>query len=368
MITKDIFKFSALAAVAVLTACSSDKGWSVSGNIQDPVEGAKLAIDGYGPLGMWYNIDSVDVSAKGDFKYRAEAGSPYPDVYRLTYNGKSVYFPIDSLESVTVNASAKNFDSDYVLTGSDMAIELMNVDKLIASTIAAKGADAAATDADLKHKLAEAALSDTIGITSYYLINKTIGGKPIFNDADKADLRLIGAVANKFDQRLPNDPRTAFLKQRFLAARKELGMGAQSTTVVEIPEMGLIDIELYDAKGRKQALSDLAKKSAITVLSFTAYSLDASTPYNMELNKVFEKYDGLGIYQVAFDADEALWAKSAANMPWTAVRYDPTKGDTLLRLYNVGALPATFIINGKGDIVERVTDPSQIDAAILRHL
>lgn len=367
MTTKSIFKFSAVAALAVMASCSGNKGWTVSGNIQDPEKGVKLAVDGYGPLGTWYNIDSVDVSANGDFKYRAEAGSPYPDVYRLTYNGKSVYFPIDSLESVTVKSSAKNFDTDYELSGSDLAATLMDVDRMIASAIASKGADAASSDPTLKRQLAEIALSDTVGITSYYLINKTIGGKPIFNDHDKSDMRLIGAVANKFDQRLPNDPRTAFLKQRFLVARKALGMGEQATTVVEIPEMGLIDIELYDAKGRQQKLSDLAKKSNLTVLSFTAYSLDSSTPYNMELNKAFEKYDGIGIYQVAFDADEAIWAKSAANMPWTAVRFDPTKGDTLLRLYNVGALPATFIIDGKGDIVERVADPSQIDAAIRRH-
>lgn len=366
--TKTIIKVSAIAAITALAACSGNKGWTVSGNIQDPIDGVKVAVDGYGPLGTWYNIDSVEVSKKGDFKYRAQAGSPYPDVYRLTYNGKSVYFPIDSLESVTVNASAQNFDTDYELSGSDLAVDFMGVDKLITSTIATKGATAAATDADLKRQLANTALADTVGITSYYLINKTIGGKPIFNDLDKTDVRLIGAVANKFTQRLPNDPRTSFLTKRFLAARRNLGMGQQSTTVVEVPEMGLIDIELYDVKGQKQTLSELAKMKNLTLLSFTAYTLDSSTPYNIELNKVYEKYPGIGIYQVAFDADEAVWAQSAANMPWTAVRYDPTKGDTLLRLYNVGALPATFIINGNGDIVERVTDPTKIDAAIRKHM
>lgn len=361
---KPILKISALAALSVLAACSGNKGWTVSGTIQDPVEGVKVAVDGYGPLGMWYNIDSVDVSTKGDFKYRAQAGSPYPDVYRLTYNGKSVYFPIDSLESVTVKASAQNFDTDYELSGSDLAAELMGVDKLIASAIAAKGADAVVNDAELKRQLANVALADSVGITSYYLINKTIGGKPLFNDADKTDMRLIGAVANKFVQRMPNDPRTSFLTQRFFAARRNAGVGQQATTVVEVPEMGLIDIELYDVNGKLQSLSELAKKKNLTILSFTAYTLESSTPYNIELNKVYEKYPGVGIYQVAFDSDEAQWAKSAANMPWTAVRYDPTKGDTLLRLYNVGALPATFIIDGNGDLVERVADPTQIEAAV----
>lgn len=368
MNTKNIIKISAIAAMTVMAACSGNKGWTVSGTIQEPVEGAKLAVDAYGPLGMWYNLDSVEVSANGAFKYRAEAGSPYPDVYRLTYNGKSVYFPIDSLESVTVNASAANFDTDYELSGSDLAIDLMQVDKMLASEIASKGADAVVADPELKHTLATKAIGDSVGVVAYYLINKNIGGKPLFNDGDKNDLRLIGAVANKFDVNRPNDPRTAFLKQRFIAARRALGIGEQNTTIVEVPELGFIDIKLYDAKGREQALSDAVKGNKITLLSFTAYSLDASTPYNIELNKAFEKYDGLGIYQVAFDSDEAFWAKSAANMPWTAVRYNPTQGDTLLRLYNVGVLPATFIINGHGDLVERVDDPTQLDAAIRKHI
>lgn len=365
---KTIHALSALTAAALLTACSGNKGWTVSGTISDPVEGSKLAVDGYGPLGLWYNIDSVEVSKNGSFKYRANEGSPYPDVYRLTYNGKSIYFPIDSIESVEVTTSAAGFGSEYTLAGSDLAAKLMEAEQLIASTVASKGVDGAVADSNLKRKLADMALSDSIGVISYYLINKTIGGKPVFDDGDKADLRVIGAVANKFNINRPNDPRTSFLTKRFLAGRNALGMGAQATTVVEVPEMGLIDIELYDSKGKKQTLSDLAKQSSITVLSFTAYSLDASTPYNMELNKAFEKYPGLGIYQIAFDADEALWAKSAANMPWTAVRYDPTKGDQLLRLYNVGVLPATFIINGRGDLVERVDDPTQIDAAIRKHI
>lgn len=368
MNTKNIIKTSAIAAMTLMAACSGNKGWTVSGTIQDPVEGAKIAVDAYGPLGMWYNLDSVEVSASGAFKYRAEAGSPYPDVYRLTYNGKSVYFPIDSLESVTVTASAGNFDSDYELSGSALAIDLMEVDKSIAAAVASKGADAAVADPDLKHALASKALSDSVGVVAYYLINKTVGGKPLFNDADKNDLRVIGAVANKFDVNRPSDPRTAFLKQRFIASRRALGPSEQSTTLLEVPELGFIDIKLYDAKGREQALSDAVNKNKITVLSFTAYSLDASTPYNMELNKAFEKYDGLGVYQVGFDSDEALWAKSAANMPWTAVRFDPTQGNTLLRLYNVGVLPATFIIDGKGDLVERVDDPSKLDAAIRKHI
>lgn len=36
--------------------------------------------------------------------------------------------------------------------------------------------------------------------------------------------------------------------------------------------------------------------------------------------------------------------------------------------FNVGALPATFIINRNGDLVERVTDMSKLSSAVARYL
>ena len=39
-------------------------------------------------------------------------------------------------------------------------------------------------------------------------------------------------------------------------------------------------------------------------------------------------------------------------------------GDKALRDYNVGSLPAKFIFDRNGDVVERVTDISRLDAAV----
>ena len=40
----------------------------------------------------------------------------------------------------------------------------------------------------------------------------------------------------------------------------------------------------------------------------------------------------------------------------------------MLRDYNVGSLPATFVINRQGELVERVPDISHLAATVARYL
>lgn len=106
------------------------------------------------------------------------------------------------------------------------------------------------------------------------------------------------------------------------------------------------------------------------ILNFTAYSAPESPAINVELAKVYDanKGRGLQIYQVGFDSDEYLWRQSAKNIPWIAV-YNPADASVKTLVdFNVGALPATFIINRNGDLVERVTDLSELSSAVARYL
>ena len=76
----------------------------------------------------------------------------------------------------------------------------------------------------------------------------------------------------------------------------------------------------------------------------------------------------LRFFQVAFDADEYAWKQTAKNLPWITVLNGPTDGDKALRDYNVGSLPAIFIFDRNGDVVERVSDISTLDSSVSRRL
>lgn len=354
------------AACSLLTSCS-EKGWGVEGKVANAPAGAKVAVEGFN-AGMWYNIDSVEVASDGSFAYRSAVGSPYPDIYRVSFDGKSIYFPIDSLEVVSVVTNASDFDNGYTLAGSEMAEDMMKVDARIAAVVAQKGADGALSDSLLKRDLSTIINDDSTGILGYYVVNKTVGDRPIFSTDNRADLRVIGALANKFMTHMPDDPRTKYLCERFLRARQN--MNPQPGVTIQANETGLLDIELYDARGQKRKLSDVAAGSGVTILSFTSYQIEPSLAYNAELKRLKDLFasQNLSVYQVSLDDDEVQWRTVASNLPWTAVWYNSADGGRLLNMYNVGAVPMTYIIDRNGDLVERVVDPSDLESSIRKHL
>ncbi len=357
----------ALSSVAMLTSCKGD-GWRVDGHIDNAPDSTKVAIEGLN-AGIWYNIDSVEIDRNGNFSYTSPEGSPYPDIYRVSLGGKSIYFPIDSLEHITVSADAADFGREFTLSGSDLAVAMMNVDKEINAYVAANGIDKAVTDSVFKRGLSETIKHDNTGVLAYYLINKTLGDKPIYSSDNRQDVRILGAIANKFETMFPDDPRTQYLKDRFIKARKAMGGG--SKRVVEADVTGLLDMEFYDVDGRSRKLSDVAKNAGVTLLSFTSYASEPSVAYNVELNRLYElfKANGIAIYQVAIDDNEVEWRNAARNLPWVAVRCSSDQAVPVLGMYSVGVIPTTFVVDRNSDIVARVDcAPAGLEAAIRKHL
>ncbi len=106
------------------------------------------------------------------------------------------------------------------------------------------------------------------------------------------------------------------------------------------------------------------------VLNFTAYGAEASPAFNLELAKVYDahKAEGLEIYQVSVDDDEFLWKQAARNLPWITVYNSPKDGAETLLKYNVGQIPATYVINRNGELVERVPDVTKLETTVRRYL
>lgn len=353
------------AAMSVFCNCSDqNKGWGINGNLTDGADNT-LLIEGFNN-GNWYLVDSVK-ARNGKFEYRAEAPAKYPDIMRLNLNGKYIYFPVDSVDVVTVVSDTLDFDHNYTLDGTVQARTVKSLDSIVAASLAAKGVEATIADANLKRDLFNKAFSDPSVASVYYLINKSVGNRQLFNLSDPVDLRLYGAVAQRFSTERPDDPRTSYLAAVFKRGRQ-----AQNgpTHRLEVPETSLIDIERADISGKMQSLADIASKGGVTILSFTAYGMEASPAYNALLFKLFDKYkdSGMQIYQISFDDDETFWRQTAANLPWTAVWNTTTGGNQPLVSYNVGALPTTFIIDRNGSLAERVSDPTQLEKAVAKYM
>lgn len=356
--------FIAATAAVALAACSSRNSWTVDGRIEG-ADSKQLILEA-SSNGRWYPLDTVTLTGGGNFKFSHEAAG-YPDIYRLRLDDRSLYFPIDSVETVTVVARADAFDSDYTLSGSPHAEQLMAVEQKLQDAASRLGSSMA-SDSILKRELAGELLNDPSGIVAYYIINKKIGGRSLFDPANKGDLRIIGAVANAFHERRPDDPRTAYLTQLFTSnhANNRPAVSPAVTDTLMAAAIGVIDIKLYDDKGTLHSLADECSKGHPVILNFTAYTSEASPAVNLALNKIYEQYAsrGLQIFQISFDADEYAWKQSARNLPWITVYNSAHDGTAALMKYNVGALPATFVIGADGEIKSRVDDISKLNSAV----
>lgn len=350
-----------IAAALAVASCSSDAQWKLKGKISGTIDAdpATVVLEGQNKLGGWFVIDTLQLASDGSFTATGEAPA-YPEIYRLTYAGKSVYFPIDSIDNLTFEGSASDFDHSYRLTGSEASVQMTMVDSLINAFVADYGVAALDTATNFKRRLADIVLVNPAGIVAYYIANKSVGGTPLLNINDKRDLRIIGAVANAFTEQRPADPRCHMLSDRYLTNVKRLSTARDT---ISAPEVGLIDIELPNADGTKVKLSDVADNNKVVVLNFTSYSQDFSAPLNIELRKLYDKYHsvGLEIYQIGVDkaaqSDNFEWRQAARNLPWTTVYNGPVA--EYVTAYNVPTVPAIFIISGS-TIVNRPANVEEL--------
>lgn len=364
---KTIGKLLIISSLVLTVSCGNSNQWHLEGRIDGLGEKDLVVLEGNNQ-GYWYPMDTIEVRGNGSFSYSREAQG-YPDIYRLRIGEKSLYFPIDSIETISLSAQAPNIDVNHSLSGTPQAENLERVDSLLRAEVSSAGAQAVTANASLKRELGKMILADPAGIVPYYIISKRVGGQPLFNPAVKEDLRIIGAVANAFNEQRPSDPRTTYLRNLFISNRPKSGK-INEENVAYANEVRAFDINLFDNEGKKHSLLDLTSKGNVVILNFTAYTAQESPAFNVMLNKVYEKYhsQGLEIFQVAFDDDEYAWKQTAKNLPWITVLNGAADGDKALRDYNVGSLPAIFIFDRNGDVVERVTELNTLDSSVARRL
>ncbi|WP_286138697.1 TlpA disulfide reductase family protein, partial [Duncaniella freteri] len=366
---KSIYRIALLGMAAIAAASCSNNGpqWHLNGTIDGLGENDNVILEGNNQ-GYWYVIDTISTSKDGKLKY-AGAAQDYPDIYRLRVGESSVYFPIDSIETVTINATAPDIAANHTLSGTPQAVNLAKVDSMLTASAAHNGVNAVVNDENMKRELGEMILADPSCVVSYYIISKSIGNMPLFNPSETFDHRIIGAVANSFNQFRPNDPRTKYLSKLYLSNRKPSQIKVEGPKI-EAKLIKAFEIELFDHTGKKHSLLELTESGRPVILSFTAYAAEWSPAFNVELNKVYEKYhpQGLEIYQVSVDENEYAWKQTAKNLPWVTVLNNVAEGGKVLQQYNVGSLPTTFVFNRNGELVQRVLDIADLDSAVAKCL
>lgn len=337
-------------------------------------------------------IDSVRLDAEGNFSFNPAAPEDCFDFYRLRIDGKVINLCVDSAQVITVNASLPIMQVAYIVNGCDNCSKLQDIvmsQMELLQDLRRISSDYSSPDPTaLQLKIQEMVdvfkselmtgyiLPDPGSPCAYYALFLSINGQMLFNpQADRQDAKCYAAVATQMDQLYPNAVRTAHLhnvalKGMAMTSPSRSNANAQKIQQFEnlIQETGLIEIELPDYKGRMHKLSEL--KGNVVLLDFTAFKTNYSPNYNLMLRTLYNKYasKGFNIYQVSVDSDENYWMNTAVNLPWVCVHDESSVNSIYLKSYNVTQIPAVFLIDREGNILERPDNTDQLDAKIARLL
>lgn len=331
-------------------------------------------------------IDSVKLNKDGEFSF-SEKRPQYPDFYKLRLGAdKFITFAIDSCEQITINSQDKNFSTDYKVEGSPNSLKIQQLRKsLINIQISLDEArkEASATERNSKtsqiitrieaHKdMAKKLIMENPASTvAYFAIYQQIDGSFLFSPYDRDDAAFCKAVATSYNAYMPEYIRTKNLYSLVIdAIQKE--RNAQHNRawqeVIQKVGKGYIDIALPDKNNASRKLSDLEGK--VVLLDFSAYEADGSVDYTFALRELYNKYHSKGfeIYQVSVDQNKMLWQQSVENIPWICVRDENGPQAGCLASYNVSNIPTTFILNRKGDILQRNPSLQQLKSLIEKSL
>ena len=352
------------SAAVVLAAASCSNVAKIDGNVEQAASSeviVKLL-----NVNKFEVLDTVAVDASGRFSYDVEIKEGQPEfVYLFHGDRKIASLLLSEGEKVSVKADTLG---NWSVSGSEESEKLAQVEKDFAAVSSRIDALAAqmegASDAqiaELNKKITQEYIAYYRDRVKYVMQNsKSLTVVPVFYQVLGEGLPVFGQltdgihfsnICDSLEMVYPSSKYVQTLRKEAQARKDQMTLNARIGAAEEI---GYPDIILPNAKGEKVRLSDVDAK--VILVQFWTPSEASQKMFNLDVLKpVYDDYHkkGFEIYQVALDTDKAGWANvlKEQNLPWINVCDGLGAGSPYVLLYNIGALPATFII-ADGELVD----------------
>lgn len=363
--------------LAAVSAASCGKTARIDGQVQD-LQGGDVVVKLL-DVNTYNVLDTVSVDASGKFSYRFRPEKGQPDFVYIFHNDTRIAsLLLQQGDKVHINADTLG---NYTVEGSPESIKLAGVEKAFAdftsgfTALAERldGLDAASSEAasvrramgkaytDYYRSRVKYIMENSRSLTVVPVLYQTVGALPVFGQ--ETDAIHFRNICDSLKSVYPDSKYVAALETE---AKRRTDLLALKARIESAPQMDYPDLELPDVHSEKVKLSEVDAK--VIMVHFWTSSNAAQKMFNLDVLKpIYKEFHsrGLEIYQVALDVDKALWARTVRDqgLEWINVCDGLGGNSPAVLMYNIGALPATFIISD-GELV----DGKGVDLASLRKL
>ena len=323
-------------------------------------------------------LDTVATDAAGKFSYKVEVEKGQPEfVYVFYKDTKVASLLLEAGDKVAVTADTLG---SYTVEGSEESQKLAQVEKDYAAAlgrlndIALRMEAASGAEADeLRRALGKEYVEYYRNCVRYILQNsKSLTVVPVLYQNFGADLPVFSQTTdaihfvNGSDSLATVYPDSKYVKALRKEAERRYNYLELESYLQNAEAIGYPEIELPDINADKIKLSEVDSK--VIMVYFWSASNAGQKMFNLDvLKSLYDDYHkkGFEIYQVSLDVDKTSWAQvvKQQNLPWINVCDSRGADSPYVRTYNIGAVPAIFII-ADGELV----DGQVIDEKSLRKL
>lgn len=323
-------------------------------------------------------LDTVKTDASGRFAYKVELEKDQPEFVYIFHNDRRVAsLLLEAGDNVNVTADTLG---NFSVEGSDESAKLALVEKEYSAAQAKLQAIASRMDTapqeeiqTLRRELGKEYVDYYRKCVKYILENsRSLTVVPVLYQNFGQDLPVFGQstdaihFVNIADSLALAYPGSKYVKALRKEAERRYGYLELAAKLSAAGTVNFPDVELPDINAQKIKLSEVDSK--VIMLYFWSASDANQKMFNLDVLKaLYDDYHSRGfeIYQVALDPDKASWAQvvKQQNLPWINVCDGLGASSPYVGIYNIPALPATFII-ADGELV----DGQVVDEKSLRKL
>lgn len=373
--------YGAIIAGALLAgACSSDNV-KLNGRFAGCNPDHKVYLEKIVPNGQ-QTIDSAKLNKKCSFAFSFNIDDDQPALFNLRYDNELIPLMISPGEKITVNSLA-NISHNYEVEGSPLSERIRQLHSLLtdgALTLSGMWTEIRDTpEGDRREKLIRYqqeynrikrehlsfVMTDPGSLAAVYAVYQRLPGDHfLFSEGN--DIIYYRMVADSAGKRHPGSPYVQALQKEVASADKTQSLIDMINASAQDDGGNFIDISLSDMYGNDHRLSWY--RGNVIVLDFWSSASPTASVNNAEYKELYTKYfaEGLEIFQVSADTNKALWVRAVQDqkLPWISVCDFNGPSSTALRHYNVTQVPTNYLIDRRGNIVERGVYGDRLEAKI----